>query len=103
MRKTLLAKMQVMERRLGLLPANRPKNFKDPLFGQYHVAVKDCRYDALNNYRTHLLFAIIVREEKLHQPAGFSGESKPKMHLKVVAVADDREHKVDDDDIFYRR
>ncbi|KAF1801546.1 hypothetical protein FB192DRAFT_1446349 [Mucor lusitanicus] len=73
MRKTLLAKMQVMERRLGLLPANRPKNFKDPLFGQYHVAVKDCRYDALNNYLTHLLFAIIVREEKLHQPAGFSG------------------------------
>lgn len=51
-----------------------PKNFKDPLFAQYHVEVKDCRYDALANLLTYLLFAIVVREEKLHQPAGSSGK-----------------------------
>ncbi|KAK4518574.1 phenylalanyl-tRNA synthetase alpha subunit, mitochondrial [Mucor velutinosus] len=76
LRKTLLVKIQLMERQFEFLPVNRPKNFKDPLFGEYHVQVKDCRYDALNNYLTHLLFAIVMREKKLHQPAGSSGTAK---------------------------
>jgi len=70
-----------MERQFEFLPVNRPKNFKDPLFGEYHVQVKDCRYDALNNYLTHLLFAIVMREKKLHQPAGSSGKSYPSFGM----------------------
>lgn len=65
----------MMEQHFGYLRQNRPKNFKDPLFSEYHIEVKDCRYDALNNYLTHLMFAILVRERKLHQSAGSSGKS----------------------------
>ncbi|GAN00663.1 conserved hypothetical protein [Mucor ambiguus] len=75
MSKTLFVKIQLMEQQFNYLPANRPKNFKDPLFVEYHIAVKNCRYDALNNYLTHLLFAIVTRERKLHQPAGSSAKS----------------------------
>ncbi|GAN07971.1 hypothetical protein MAM1_0184d07476 [Mucor ambiguus] len=42
MRKTL-ACQEPMEQQLNYLPANRPKNFKNSLFVEYHIAVKDCR------------------------------------------------------------
>ncbi|KAL9546848.1 hypothetical protein PS6_007444 [Mucor atramentarius] len=76
MRKTLLVEIELMERSYSYGPSDRPKHFKDPLFHQYHVEVKQCRYDALDSYLNHLLFAIVMREAKLHQPAGSSGTAK---------------------------
>lgn len=83
MRRTLLVKIELMESTFSYGSSDRPKHFKDPLFHQYHVEVKQCRYDALDGYLNHLLFAIVMREAKLHQPAGSSG--KPCPNCTVVS------------------